>query len=85
MFVDEGLLPSAVAVRIGNFSAEQPAGGQERRLWVRPSDARALFRRCVEADFDGFHVVYALSCEAAGWVDLSAARDLLAWSPEEYR
>jgi uronate dehydrogenase len=85
MFVDVGRLPSVVVVRIGTFSAEKPTDERQRRLWVRPADARTLFRRCVEAEFEGFHVVYALSREAAEWFDFSSARELLGWKPEEFR
>lgn len=81
MFVDDGRLPSVVAVRIGHFKPEPPAGEPERRLWVRPADARTLFRRCVEANFEGFHIVYALSREAAETFDLSYTRSLLGWEP----
>lgn len=82
MFVDDGRLRSVVAVRIGHFKAEEPAGEEERRLWLRPSDARTLLRRCVEAELDGFHIVYGLSGQAASWVDLSYTRELLEWSAE---
>ena len=85
MFVDQGRLPSVVVVRIGHFRAEQPPGVEERMLWLRPSDARAVFRRCVEADVEGFHIVYAISGEATGWVDVSHTRELLGWPAEDRR
>jgi uronate dehydrogenase len=83
MSVDTGWVPSVVAVRIGAFSDRAPANAEMRRLWVRPRDLRSLLRRCVEAEFDGFHVVYAVSHEAASRFDLSHGRELLGWSPEE--
>ena len=82
MFVESGRLPCVLVVRVGTFSALPPTEERQRRLWVRPADARTLFRRCVEVELKGFHVVYALSCEAAEWFDLSCARELLAWKPE---
>jgi NAD+ dependent glucose-6-phosphate dehydrogenase len=83
MFVDTGRLKSVVALRIGSFSADMSTIPEERRLWVRPADLRALIRRCVEAEFEGFHVLYGLSREAAGPFDLSHARELLGWEPRE--
>jgi uronate dehydrogenase len=81
MYVDTGRVRSAVAVRIGAVNDQEPPDPEVRRLWVRPDDLRCLLRRCVEADFEGFHVVYAVSGGAAEAFDLSATRNLLGWEP----
>jgi uronate dehydrogenase len=81
MYVDTGGVPSVVAVRIGSLSEGEPGDPAGRRLWVRPRDLRALLRRCVEAEFDGFHIVYGVSRDATGRFDLSCTRELLGWEP----
>jgi NAD+ dependent glucose-6-phosphate dehydrogenase len=83
LFVDTGRLPSGVAVRIGAFSAAPSPDSETRRLWLRPSDLRTLVRRCVEAEFSGFHIVYGISREAAAPFDLSRELSLLGWEPAE--
>jgi nucleoside-diphosphate-sugar epimerase len=81
MYAETGRVPTVVAVRIGAFSEREPRDPEVRRLWVRPGDLRAVLRRCVEADFKGFHIVYGVSREAAGLFDLSVTRELLGWEP----
>jgi nucleoside-diphosphate-sugar epimerase len=81
MYVETGRLHSAVAVRIGAFNEREPTDPEIRRLWVRPQDLRSVLRRCTEVEFEGFHVVYAVSREAAGPFDLSGMRELLGWEP----
>jgi nucleoside-diphosphate-sugar epimerase len=81
MHVETGRVPSVVAIRIGSFSEREPRDPGVRRLWVRPGDLRAVLRRCVEAEFEGFHIVYAVSREATGPFDLTCTRELLGWEP----
>ena len=81
MFVDQGRLRSVLVVRIGLFREQMPSDEQARRWWIRPADIRSLLRRCVEAEYDGFHVVNAVSGNADGLIDLSSTRDLLGWQP----
>jgi nucleoside-diphosphate-sugar epimerase len=83
MFVDIGRVRSVVAVRIGSFREREPDDGDARRLWVRAGDLRVLLRRCIESEFTGFHIVYAVSQQAAGFIDLSHTRELLGWEPEK--
>ena len=83
MFVDDGQLGSFVAVRIGYFHADPPEDENLRRLWIGSYDLRSLFRRCVEAEFDGFHVVYGTSAQATAPYDLSHSRHLLSWEPRQ--
>jgi hypothetical protein len=35
----------------------------------------------VEAEFEGFHIVYAVSRESTGPFDLTCTRELLGWEP----
>jgi nucleoside-diphosphate-sugar epimerase len=81
-FVDEERLRSFVAVRIGAYAPEPPAH-DESPLWIGTSDLRALFRRCVEAEFHGFHVVYGVSAQDTGPYDLTYTRRLLEWRPRQ--
>jgi len=81
-FVDEGRLAAFIAVRIGAYAPELPAQG-EHPLWIGPSDLRALFRRCVEAELKGFHVVYGVSAQPTAPYQLAYTRELLSWSPRQ--
>ena len=83
MFVDECQLESFVAVRIGSYYPNYPKNERERFLWIGAQDIRSLFRRCVEAQFEGFHVVYGVSAQPTVPYDLSHTRRLLAWEPQQ--
>lgn len=83
MFVDGGQLDSFVAVRIGYYHADPAVDEHLRPLWIGSSDLRSLFRRCVEAEFEGFHVVYGVSAQASAPYDLSHSRRLLSWEPRQ--
>lgn len=80
-FVDAGQLPAFVAVRIGSFNPSIPQTHEERRRWLAPCDARALFRRCLEAELTGGHVVYGVCAHPQSPYDLSHTRRLLGWEP----
>jgi NAD+ dependent glucose-6-phosphate dehydrogenase len=81
--VEEGQLRSFVAVRIGSYIPGLPRSETESRLRIGTRDLRSLLRRCVEAEFDGFHVVYAVSAQPTAPYDLSYTRQLLSWEPQE--
>lgn len=81
-FVDEGRLRSVVAVRIGAYGPDLPAH-DEHPLSIGPGDLRTLFRRCVEAEFQGFHVVYGVSAQPTAPYDLAYTRELLTWDARE--
>jgi len=83
MFVDGGQLGSFVAVRIGYYHPDPPEDENLRRLWIGSQDLRSLFRRCVEAEFEGFHVVYGISAQTTAPYDLSYSRHLLSWEPRQ--
>jgi NAD+ dependent glucose-6-phosphate dehydrogenase len=83
MFVDEGRLESFVAVRIGSFGLEPPPPGVYRTRWIGGEDIRSLFRCCVEDEFKGFKVVYAVSAQVESPYDLSHTRGLLSWEPRQ--
>ncbi len=80
--VEEGQLKSFVAVRIGGYPPRPPTE-EQRRLWIGTRDLRTLLRRCIEADFAGFHVVYGVSAQPIAPYDLSHTRRLLSWEPRE--
>lgn len=83
MFVNELKLSSFVAVRIGYYN---PIPSHDQMLdtrWIGAEDMRGLLRCCVEAEFDGFHVVYGVSAQPTSPYDLSHTRDLLSWQPRQ--
>jgi nucleoside-diphosphate-sugar epimerase len=85
-FVDEGRIRSFIAVRIGHC----PPGGRAlvsnvycRNHWIGIPDMQRLVRRCVEADYVGFHVVYGVSAQPESPYDLTYTKKLLGWEPEQ--
>lgn len=83
MLVDEGRLRSFVAVRIGNYNLRPPEKELLRTRWIGADDIRSLFRRCVEAEFQGFHVVYGVSAQPEVPYDLAYTSRLLSWKPQQ--
>jgi NAD+ dependent glucose-6-phosphate dehydrogenase len=83
MFVDQGSLESFVAVRIGNYQPKPSNDEVVRARWIGVQDIRAVFRRCVEADLKGFHVVYAVSAQRTAPYDLSQTVQTLSWFPRQ--
>lgn len=83
MFVEEGKLESFVAVRIGNYNPIPSSEEGIRARWIGVEDIRSLFRRCVEAELKGFHVVYGVSAQETVPYDLSHTRQLLSWFPRQ--
>jgi hypothetical protein len=61
MLIDEQKLPFFVAVRMGSFNAVPATNEIVRTRWIGVQDIRGLFRRRVETEFEGFHVVYGVS------------------------
>jgi NAD+ dependent glucose-6-phosphate dehydrogenase len=83
MFVDEGNLETFVAVRIGNYQPKPSTDEVVRARWIGVEDIRSLFRRCVEADLKGFHIVYGVSAQTAAPYDLSQTTQTLSWFPRQ--
>ena len=81
MAVDRSQLETFVAVRIGSFLPFPPEDERQTR-WIGVQDVRSLLRRCVEAQFCGFHVVYGVSAQPTAPYDLSHTRKLLCWQPK---
>jgi uronate dehydrogenase len=81
--VDEGRLKSFVAARIGVYQPLPPEDRVKRHRWIGRQDLRSLLRRCVEAEFEGYHVVYGVSAQPEAPYDLSHTRSLLSWTPQE--
>jgi len=80
-YTDTGQLDSFLAVRMGCFDPGQPRDQLSSPLQITAHDLRSLFRRCVEASFTGFHVIYGVSGQQTGTYDLSYTRRLLGWEP----
>jgi uronate dehydrogenase len=83
VFVDEGKLESFVAVRVGNYNPTPSTDKVVGARWIGVEDIRSLFRRCVEAELTGFHVVYGVSAQKTAPYDLSHTRQLLSWFPQQ--
>lgn len=84
MLADEKRLGSFVAMRIGWYDPNQPKNDESYHRWgIGAQDLRSLFRRCVEAEFDGFHVIYGVSAQQIAPYDLSYTRRLLSWEPNQ--
>jgi hypothetical protein len=83
MLVDEKKLNSFLAVRIGWCSPNPPKDETYRLYGIGTQDLRNLFRRSVESEFEGFHVVYGVSAQQQSPVDLSHTRRLLSWEPKQ--
>ena len=83
MLVESGDLQSFVAVRIGYYDPEPMSEEHHRTLGITSGDLSGLFRRCVVADFSGFHIVYGISRQECGPFDLSYTCGLLDWEPTE--
>jgi NAD+ dependent glucose-6-phosphate dehydrogenase len=81
MLVDIRKLQTFVAVRIGYYHPAPPDDAHYRQYGISGTDIRELFRRCVEGEFAGFHVVYGASDVAAAPFDLSDTCRLLDWEP----
>lgn len=81
--VDEEQLESFVSVRIGAYGMVPPANCEARNRWIGVRDMRSLLRRCVEAEFKGFHIVYGISAQPTSPYDLSYTCSLLAWEPQQ--
>lgn len=76
-----------LAVRIGYFTGfySEPTLNELwlRRIWLGPRDAGRLFQLAVSAPAFGYGIVYACSRAKENYLDLTTARTLLGYEPEE--
>ena len=76
-----------LAVRIGYFRGVYVDPGLHegwlRRIWLGPRDCVKIFRLAVEAPRFGYGIVYACSRCPENYLDLTSARELLGYEPEE--
>jgi len=76
-----------LAVRIGYFRGNYDDAGLHepwlRRIWLGPRDCARFFRLAVDAPAFGYGVVYACSRAPDHYLDLSTARQLIGYEPEE--
>lgn len=71
MLVDQGRLASFIAIRIGSFNDERPEKLPDRNRWLSRPELHRIFRRVVEAELDGFHVLYGVNLDDSTDIDLS--------------
>lgn len=85
MAEQEGL--SAIAVRIGAFQPPEWQRNPERignmDAWVSPRDLHQLLVRCVDDETIRFAILHGLSGNRFNRLDISRARDLLGYAPED--
>lgn len=76
-----------LAVRIGYFRNVEADPGLAlnwlRRIWLGPRDCGRFFQLAVDAPPFGYGIVYACSKNAENYLDLTTARQLLGYEPEE--
>ena len=76
-----------LAVRIGYFRGNYEDAGLHdpwlRRIWLGPRDCARFFRLAVDAPAFGYGVVYLCSRAEENYLDLSTARQLIGYEPEE--
>ena len=76
-----------LAVRIGYFRGryDDPALREAwlHRIWLGPKDCVTFFRLAVTAPHFGYGIVYACSRCPEDYLDLTSARKLLGYEPEE--
>ncbi len=83
ILVDDSRISSFVAIRIGSFTPNPPDDVDYRRHAIGGLDLRNLFRRCVEAEFEGSHIIYGVSAQKISPFDISYTTSLLCWEPKE--
>ena len=84
-FADAGSL-SAICVRIGYFDprpADFPLDWRDLSMVVTPRDLNGLLVRCIEAEAVDFAIVHGLSNNRFKAYDISTARELLGYAPED--
>ncbi len=77
---------SAICVRIGYFDprpADFPLDWRDLSMVVTPRDLSQLLVRCIEAEDVGFAIVHGLSNNRFKAYDVSTARELLGYAPED--
>jgi uronate dehydrogenase len=76
-----------LAVRIGYFRRRPEElllhDPWHRRIWLGPRDLVKFFRLAVDAPKFGYGIVYACSRCPENYLDLTSARELLGYEPEE--
>ena len=76
-----------LAVRIGYFRGTYDEPGLRepwlRRIWLGQRDCGRYFRLAVDAPAFGYGIVYACSHASEPYLDLTSARELLGYEPEE--
>jgi nucleoside-diphosphate-sugar epimerase len=72
---------SIICLRIGSFQ-ERPRNERHLATWLSERDAAQLVWRSIEADVP-FAIVYAISGNTRAYWDISSARELLGYAPED--
>jgi uronate dehydrogenase len=73
---------SVICLRIGAFQ-ERPRDERHLAVWISHRDMVQLIRRCIEAPNVQFEIFYGVSNNTRGWWDISRAREVLGYEPED--
>jgi uronate dehydrogenase len=71
-----------VCLRIG-FFGDRPQEERHLAVWISPGDMARLARCAVEAPGVQFEIVYGVSNNTRRWWDLSRARQVLGYEPQD--
>ncbi len=72
---------AVVCLRIGYFG-DRPREERHLAVWISPGDMARLVRCAVEAPGVQFEIVYGVSDNTRRWWDLSRARQVLGYAPQ---
>lgn len=71
-----------VCLRIG-FFGERPIEERHLAVWISPGDMARLVRCAIEAPDVHFEIVYGISNNTRRWWDLTRAREVLGYVPQD--
>lgn len=71
-----------ICLRIG-FFRDRPIEERHLAVWISPSDMARLVRCAIEATDIDYEVVYGISNNTRRWWDLSRARKVLGYDPQD--
>jgi uronate dehydrogenase len=71
-----------VCLRIGLFQ-DRPSDERHLAIWISPGDMARLVRCAIEAPGIRFEIVYGISNNTRRWWDLTRARTVLGYAPQD--
>lgn len=71
-----------ICLRIGHFG-ERPLNERHLAVWISHRDMVQLVRCCIEAPDIAFEVIYGVSNNKRKWWDITRAREVVGYQPED--